>query len=63
MAIRRIEQVCTGQDGIVLVVNVRTKTGAYVRLVLKIHPLEECYFDEVLQGGRNVTESTSDSRI
>ena len=59
----RIEQVHLGQDGIVRVVNVRTKAGVYVRPVVKIYPLEECYVDEVPQGGGNVTESTLDSRI
>ena len=32
-----------------------------MRPVVKIYPLEECYVDEVPQGG-NVTESTPDSR-
>ena len=58
----RIEQVHPGQDGIVHVVNVHTKTGVYVRPVLKMYLLEECYVDDVPQGGGNVTESTSDGR-
>ena len=58
----RIEQVHPGQDGIVRVVNVRTKTGVYVRPVVKIYLSDECYVEEALQGGGNVTETTSDSR-
>ena len=38
----RIEQVHPGQDGIVRVVNVRTKTGVYVRPVVKIYLPDEC---------------------
>ena len=58
----RVEQVQPWQDGIVRAVNVRTKTRVCVRPVLEIYPLEECYVDEVPQGGGNVTKSTSDSR-
>ena len=58
----RIEQVHPGQDDIVPVVNFCTKTGVYMRPVVKIYLLEECYVDEVPQGGGNVAESTSDSR-
>ena len=58
----RVEQVYPWQDGIVHLLNVRTKTRVYVRPVLEIYPLEECYVDEVPQGGGNVTKSTSDSR-
>ena len=58
----RIEQVHPVQDGIVHVVNVHTKTGVYVRPVVKIYPLVECYVDDVPQGGGNVTESTSGGR-
>ena len=58
----RVEQVHPWQDGILHVVNVRIKTRVYVRPVLEIYSLEECYVDEVPQGGGNVTKSTSDSR-
>ena len=58
----RIEQVHPGQDGIVRVVNVRTKTGVYVRPVVKIYLPDECYVEEAPQGGGNLTETTSDSR-
>ena len=59
----RIEQVHPGQDGIICVVNVCTKTWVHMRPVVKTCQLEECYVDKVHQGGGNVTESTSDSRI
>ena len=54
----RIEQVHPGQDGIVRVVHPRTNTEVYVRPVVKVHPFQECYIDEVPQGGGgDVTES------
>ena len=49
--LRRIEQVHPGQDGIVSVVNVHTKTGVCVRQVVKIYMLEECYNDKVPKVG------------
>ena len=58
----RIKQVHPGQDGIVYVVGVCTKTGVYMNLVMKIDPLEACHDNVVPQGG-NVTESASDSRV
>ena len=58
----RIENIYPGGDGIVRVVDVRTKTDVYRRPVAKIYPLEEKTFNEAPQGGGNVTESTSDSR-
>ena len=58
----RIENIHPSRDGIVHAVDVRTKTGVYRRPVVKIYPLEEQMFNEVPQGGGNVTESTSDSR-
>ena len=62
MPLRRIEQANPVKDGIVCVANVCTKTGAFMRPVVKIYPLEKCFVDDAHQGGRNVTESTSDSR-
>ena len=51
-----IENIYPGRDGIVCVVDVRTKTGVYRRPAVKIYPLEEQTFNEVPQGGGNVTE-------
>ena len=59
----RTKQVHPGQDGIVPVVDVHTKTVIYMRLVIKVYPLEWCYIDEVPQGGGNVTESTPDKEL
>ena len=47
----RIEQVHPGQDGIVSVFNVHTKTEVCVRQVVKIYTLEECYDDKVPKVG------------
>ena len=56
----RIERIHPGQDGIIRVVDVRTKSGVYVRPVVKIYPLEIDCINEVPQGGENVTESMVD---
>ena len=53
-----MEQFHPMQDGIVRVVDLRTKRGVYLRPVLNIYPLEECYVDDIPQSGGNVTGST-----
>ena len=58
--LRRTEQAHPGQDSTVRVVDVLTKTGVYVRPVVKVYSLKECYVDKVPQSVENVTESTSD---
>ena len=56
----RFENIYPGIDGIVCVVDAQTKIGVYRRPVMKIHPLEEQTFDEIPQGGGNVTERNSE---
>ena len=55
MPLRRIEQANPVKDGIVCIDNVCTKTGVFMRPVVKIYPLEKCFVDDAHQGGRNVT--------
>ena len=43
------------------VVDVRTKTDVYMRPIVKIYPLEEQTFDEVPQGGFNITETNAEN--
>ena len=43
------------------VVDVRTKTDVYMRPIVKIYPLEEQTFDEVPQGGGNITETNAEN--
>ena len=43
------------------VVDVRTKTDVYMRPIVKIYPLEEQTFDEVPQGGCNITETNAEN--
>ena len=50
----RIENIYPGSDGVVRIVDVRTKSGVYSRPVVKIYPLEDRFVDEVPQGGGNV---------
>ena len=58
----RIKEVHLGQDGIVFVIDVHSKTRASMRPFMKVYPLKECYVDKVPQARGNVTESTSDIR-
>ena len=46
----RIENIYPGSDGVVQIVDVRTKSGVYSRPVVKIYPLEDRFVDEVPQG-------------
>ena len=49
----RIEKPYPGENGIVRVVNMRSKTDTYNRSIVKIYPQDEQTFDEVPQvGGR-----------
>ena len=50
----RTENIYPGRDGIVCVVDVRTKAAVYRRPIVKIYPVEEQTFNEVPQGGGNV---------
>ena len=52
----RIENIYPVSDGVVQIVDVRTKSGVYSRPVVKIYPLEDRYVDEVPQGGGNVED-------
>ena len=62
----RITNVLPGTDGIVRIVELRTKTGVYTRPVSKLYKLEDCEnFDDhknekinVRQGGENVNVNT-----
>ena len=54
----RILNVTPGKDGVVRVVDVRTKTGVYNRPVAKLIRLEED--SDVRQGGEDVTVTHSD---
>ena len=57
----RTEKTYPGGDGITRVVDVRTKGDVYMRPIVKIYPLEEQTFDEVPQGGGNITKSNSEN--
>ena len=47
----RIKEVHLGQDGIVCVIDVHSKTRGSMRPFMKVYPLEECYVDKVPQAG------------